>query len=78
MNEKKLSRRKLLKTGCAAATAFAAPVIIPSSALGDADTLPPSERVTLGHIGVGTRGGYLFKASQTGHGIQSLAMDDCY
>ncbi|MCP4173006.1 MAG: Gfo/Idh/MocA family oxidoreductase [Fuerstiella sp.] len=73
-----MSRRKLLKTGCAAATSFAAPVIIPSSALGDANMLPPSERVTLGHIGVGTRGRSLFAASQSGKGIQSLAVADCF
>ena len=46
--------------------------------LGDADTPPPSERVTLGHIGVGGRGSFLMNATQKGHGIQSLAVADCY
>ncbi len=78
MNEKKLSRRELLKTGCVAATSFAAPMIIPSSALGKDGALPPSERVTLGHIGVGSRGGGLFNRTQNVRGVQSLAVADCF
>jgi len=38
---------------------MAAPYTITSKALGDATTPPASERVTLGHIGVGGRGGGL-------------------
>ncbi|MFZ5833061.1 MAG: Gfo/Idh/MocA family protein [Planctomycetota bacterium] len=78
MNNRKLSRRGVLKAGCAAAAGFAAPVIIPRSALGSEETAPPSERVTLGHIGVGGRGGALMKWTQQGRGIQSLAVADCY
>jgi glucose-fructose oxidoreductase len=74
----KHSRRALLKSGCAVAAGFAAPAFVPSTALGDADTPPPSERVTLGHIGVGGRGSFLMGATQKGHGIQSLAVADCY
>ena len=77
-DKKKISRRQLLKTGCVAAASVTAPVIIRSSVLGDANTPPPSERVTLGHIGVGTRGRSLFAASQAGQGIQSLAVADCF
>ncbi len=33
MNFQKLSRRNVLKAGCAAAAGFAAPVVIPSTAL---------------------------------------------
>ncbi len=78
VNEQHLSRRKLLKTGCAVATAFAAPMIVPSSALGNTDTPPPSERVTLGHIGAGNRGSHLLRISQQLSGVQSLAVSDCY
>ena len=54
MAENKLTRRDLLKT--AAAGAVAAPCVIPSSALGNEAQAAPSERVALGHIGVGGRG----------------------
>lgn len=75
MKTRKLTRRDVLKVGCAG---IAAPYLVPSSALGNAETAAPSERVTLGHIGVGNRGAYLLKAARTGRGIQSLAVADCY
>jgi hypothetical protein len=50
-----LGRRQLLKSGLAAA---AAPMIIPSSALGLDGALPPSERIVVGGIGIGRRGEY--------------------
>jgi len=54
-----LSRRRFLKTAAAAAsTVIAAPTIIPSSALGRDGSVPPSERVTVGGIGIGNRGTY--------------------
>ena len=55
----RLSRRKFLKTTAAAVgSAVAAPMILPSSALGLDGNLPPSERITLGGIGIGNRGTY--------------------
>lgn len=57
--EAQVSRRRFLKTASsAAAAAFAAPTIIPSSALGLDDSVPPSERVVVGGIGIGNRGAY--------------------
>ena len=53
MKSDRFNRRDLLKT---AAAAVAAPYVITSTALGNADTPPASERITLGHIGVGVRG----------------------
>ena len=54
-----LQRRKFLKTAAAAgAAAIAAPYIIPSSALGKDGAVAPSERITLGGIGIGNRGTY--------------------
>ena len=50
-----LGRRQLLKSGLAAA---AAPMIIPSSALGLDGAVPPSERIVVGGIGIGRRGEY--------------------
>ena len=51
MKNSRISRRSLLK-----GAAVAAPYVITSAALGNADTPPASQRVTLGHIGVGVRG----------------------
>ena len=54
----KSSRRKFLRQAAVAgAAAFAAPTIIPVSALGRDGILPPSERITMGHIGIGGQGG---------------------
>src|SRR5215471_7852299 len=53
------NRRSFLKTALSAsAAAIAAPQIIPSSALGRDGAVAPSERVTLGGIGIGNRGTY--------------------
>ena len=55
----RVERRRFLKTAAsAAATAFAAPYIIPSSALGLDGFTAPSERFVLGGIGIGNRGSY--------------------
>jgi len=78
MNRATPSRRDVLKTGGVIAAGLAVPVFVSSTALGDANAPPPSERVTLGHIGVGGRGSFLMNATQKGHGIQSLAVADCY
>ncbi len=52
-------RRRFLKTAVSAASAaFAAPMIIPSSALGLDGTVAPSERIVVGGIGIGNRGTY--------------------
>ncbi len=45
-----LSRRDFVKN---AATAVAAPIIVPASVLGRQDAKPPSEKITIGVIGVG-------------------------
>ncbi len=51
----KLSRRSLVK---AAVSAVAAPLVVPSSALGLDGAVPPSERITVAGIGIGRRGEY--------------------
>ncbi len=76
MRETKLTRRDLLKT--AAAGAVAAPCVIPSSALGNEEKAAPSERVALGHIGVGGRGGGLLAGFQQCRNAQSVAVCDAY
>lgn len=55
----KLPRRDFLKSAASLTTAaFAAPMIIPSSALGLEGAVPPSERIVVGGIGIGNRGTY--------------------
>ena len=50
-------RRFLTRTATALSSVLAAPAIIPASALGRNGLLAPSERITMGFIGVGTQGG---------------------
>lgn len=55
----RVHRRKFLKTALSAAgAAVAAPMVIPSSALGLDGAVAPSERITVGGIGIGNRGTY--------------------
>ena len=57
MNQQKATRRDFLKTTGLTAAAFGFPTIIPSSALGNDQVLPPSERIVMGGIGLGNQGG---------------------
>ena len=54
-----VSRRKFLKATAAASAAVMTPAVIPGSVLGRGGVVAPSERVVLGGIGVGRRGGYV-------------------
>ncbi len=81
MNEKKrtgLSRRNMLRTASAATAAVAAPMVIPSSALGLAGTVAPSERITLGMIGFGLQMGSHFGSCLGRKDAQILAVCDVY
>jgi hypothetical protein len=54
-----MNRRQFLKRGFGAVgAALAAPYVMPASALGVDGTVSPSERITMGGIGIGNRGGY--------------------
>lgn len=57
MNKKQINRRQFLKraTGITVG-AVAFPYLIPSSALGQAGRLAPSNRIVMGCIGVGSQG----------------------
>ena len=66
------SRRRLLGTAAAIA-----PVVIPSSALGLDGHLPPSERIGVGVIGVGTRGTELLRAAAPLRDHEVVALCDC-
>jgi len=58
--------------------AVAAPYVITSAALGTQDTPPASERVALGHIGVGNRGRTLMRGFMRCEGAQCVAVSDAY
>lgn len=56
MNPIKKTRRDFLKTTGLTTAAIGFPTIIPSTALGNASTPPPSERIVMGGIGIGNQG----------------------
>ncbi len=66
------TRRTFLKT----AASIAAPMIVPASALGLGDATAPSERVTIGCIGVGNRGSSNMRAFLDAPGAQVVAVCD--
>ena len=75
MTGQRTTRRSFLKTSSALAVA---PYVIISNALGNADVPPASDRITVGHIGVGKRGRALFDDTKGVPQAQSVAVADCY
>ena len=55
---KRTNRRRFLQRAVGASAVFAAPEIIPATALGRDGAVAPSERIVLGGIGIGNRGSY--------------------
>ena len=52
-----ITRRKFLKRGVGAlGAALTMPYVVPASALGKGGSIAPSERITMGFIGVGGQG----------------------
>ncbi|MCF7733491.1 MAG: Gfo/Idh/MocA family oxidoreductase [Akkermansiaceae bacterium] len=56
MKTNQTTRRDFLKTTGLTTAAIGFPTIIPATALGNADTPPPSERIVMGGIGLGNMG----------------------
>src|SRR2546422_2894188 len=69
----RITRRKFLQSSVATA---ALPVIVPRSALGQAQKPPASERITLGFIGMGTQGRGLMGGFLGQKDVQVLAVCD--
>ena len=69
-------RREFLKTATAASVTVAAPTIIPSSALGRDGHVAPSERIVMGGIGIGRRGGYDLSCFLPQKDVQFVAVCD--
>ncbi len=74
--ETHLSRRGFLKTTAQAGALFVMPHIIPSTALGGSGAVPPSERIRLGGIGIGGRGGYVLGCFLHEPDVQCVAICD--
>src|SRR5579872_2373174 len=76
-NATRIHRRGFLKTALSTgAAAFAAPMIVPASALGRGGSVPPSERVIVGGIGIGNRGTYDLSCFLQQKDVQFVAVCD--
>ena len=72
-----MNRRKFLKTASAmAAGAIGFPYIVPSSALGKAGSIAPSNRIVMGAIGVGDMGTHDMGGFLEKQGVQMVAVCD--
>jgi len=70
------SRRRFLKTVAGAGLAGATPWFIPAHALGKSGAIAPSERITLGGIGIRHRGEYVLRYMLDQPDVQFLAVCD--
>jgi len=71
------TRLKFLKQATAiGSSVVAAPMIVPSSVLGMGGAVAPSERITLGVIGIGNRGKQVLRAFLGQKGVEVLAVCD--
>ncbi|MQY64710.1 MAG: gfo/Idh/MocA family oxidoreductase, partial [Calditrichaeota bacterium] len=74
VRKRPISRRRFLRQAVGAAVGVASlPAIVPSSVFG---MLAPSQRITLGFIGVGKQGTYLLRAFLNEPGTMVLAVCD--
>ena len=73
-----LSRRGFVKSLAAAGAGIAAPAVVPASALGGNGEVPPSERITIGAIGLDGRGKTDLKHFLTKKDVQCAAVCDCF
>ncbi len=69
-------RRRFMKTALAASAALMGPQVIPGSALGKGGAVAPSQRVTVGGIGIGNRGTYDLGCFLEQTDVQFLAVCD--
>ena len=76
MDHKQATRRDFLKTTGLTTAAIGFPTIIPSTALGNAATPPPSERIVVGGIGLGNQGGNDFVNFYNNKDVQYVAVCD--
>lgn len=73
---KTINRRRFIQQSAGLAAAMAAPTLIPSSALGKAGSVAPSDRVTMGFIGTGGQGNHDMRNFLEKKGAQVVAICD--
>jgi hypothetical protein len=71
-----MNRRSFLKSAALATGAIAVPCVIPASVLGRNGTVPPSERIVMGGMGVGNRGSYVLSWMLPEPDVQFVAICD--
>ncbi|MCL4690917.1 MAG: Gfo/Idh/MocA family oxidoreductase [Candidatus Hydrogenedentes bacterium] len=76
LSQTTVSRRSFLRTSATAAAMAGIPTVIPASALGADDKTAPSNRVTIGCIGVGGQGSSNMRAFLAQAGAQVVAVCD--
>jgi len=75
--KQRVTRRRFLRRSAAAAAAFAAPAIVPASALGRDGHVAPSERVGIGMIALGRQTmAYNLPVFMQSHDVQVVALCD--
>src|SRR5262245_17919726 len=70
------TRRDFLRRSVATGAALALPTIVPSQVLGRDGAVLPSERITLGVIGIGSRSTYDLKGMMSLPDVQCVAIAD--
>jgi predicted dehydrogenase len=79
LRNRKMTRRNLLRrAGGIAAGAITFPYVVPSSSLGGAGSIAPSNRIVMGCIGVGSQGTYNMKAFLNLPAIRVVAVCDVF
>ena len=76
MKKTNISRRRFMQA--TAGIAAVSPLVLSGSVFGNAQVAAPSERVTVGHIGVGGQGSGLFGGVRQVREAQSVAVADCF
>jgi hypothetical protein len=71
-----LNRRQFLQRAVLGGTALAAPTILPGSVLGLNGAVPPSERIVMACMGIGSRGTYVLKWMLPEKDVQFVAICD--
>jgi predicted dehydrogenase len=78
MSQPRITRREAVQAGSALAAGLCAPYVLTSTALGSDGRPAASDRITVGHVGVGGRGRALFAETRQVPQAQSVAVADCY
>ncbi len=76
MIQNPVSRRRLLKSALQTGALVSAPQLVPASALGRGGAVPPSDRLTLAGLGIGSRGGRVLQSFLDQPDVQFLAICD--